>query len=74
MYANLANRPSFHPASGEDANNAMQGLREMAPEHSVARSIESRDLLKGHKAVEIQHNGAVYRLQSTKLGKLILTK
>jgi hemin uptake protein HemP len=37
-------------------------------------SVESRDLLKGQKAVEITHNGCVYRLQNTKLGKLILTK
>ena len=74
MYANLANRPSFHATSGEDANSAMQGLRDTPSEHGSVRSVESRDLLKGHKAVEIQHNGAVYRLQSTKLGKLILTK
>nr|MBP8225928.1 hemin uptake protein HemP [Acidovorax sp.] len=31
-------------------------------------------LLQGAKSVEIKHNGAVYRLQATKLGKLILTK
>ncbi|MFT3719515.1 hemin uptake protein HemP [Pseudorhodoferax sp.] len=37
-------------------------------------SLESHELLRGHKAVEIKHNGAVYRLQTTKLGKLILTK
>ena len=37
-------------------------------------ALESRDLLRGHKAVEIMHNGAVYRLHNTKQGKLILTK
>lgn len=31
-------------------------------------------LLQGQKSVAIEHNGAVYRLQATKLGKLILTK
>ena len=36
--------------------------------------VKSTDLLKGQKGVEIEHNGAVYRLQTTKLGKLILTK
>jgi hemin uptake protein HemP len=36
--------------------------------------MDSADLLRGQKAVEIKHNGAVYRLQTTKLGKLILTK
>ena len=34
----------------------------------------SHSLLRGHKAVTIQHNGALYRLQATRLGKLILTK
>lgn len=39
-----------------------------------ALAVDSHQLLRGHKAVEIKHNGAVYRLQTTKLGKLILTK
>jgi hemin uptake protein HemP len=38
------------------------------------RQVPSTALLQGGKAVEINHNGAIYRLQSTKLGKLILTK
>lgn len=37
-------------------------------------AVDSTALLQGHKAVSIMHNGAVYRLQATKLGKLILTK
>ena len=36
--------------------------------------LDSVELLKGQKAIEIKHNGSVYRLQTTKLGKLILTK
>ena len=36
--------------------------------------MHSTDLLRGQKAVEIVHNGSVYRLQATRLGKLILTK
>lgn len=40
--------------------------------HSAA--LESSELLQGAKAVSIVHNGAIYRLQTTKLGKLILTK
>lgn len=36
--------------------------------------LSSNYLLKGRKAIEITHNGSVYRLQATKLGKLILTK
>ena len=34
----------------------------------------STELLKDQKVIEIKYNGAVYRLQATKLGKLILTK
>ena len=44
------------------------------PAGRTSVQVKSTDLLKGHKAVDIEHNGAVYRLQTTKLGKLILTK
>jgi len=37
-------------------------------------AVDSSDLLQGNKAVTIVHNGSLYRLQATKLGKLILTK
>ncbi|MDG9698953.1 hemin uptake protein HemP [Ottowia cancrivicina] len=37
-------------------------------------AIRSEQLLQGRKQVEIIHNGAVYRLQATRQGKLILTK
>jgi hemin uptake protein HemP len=37
-------------------------------------SLNSADILQGQTAVEINHNGATYRLQATRLGKLILTK
>jgi hemin uptake protein HemP len=37
-------------------------------------TLPSAALLQGHKAVAISHNGMVYTLQSTKMGKLILTK
>ena len=40
----------------------------------VTASLDSAALLRGQKVVEISHNGFVYRLQATKLGKLILTK
>lgn len=36
--------------------------------------VDSATLLQGHKAIGIVHNGLVYRLQATRLGKLILTK
>ncbi|SDM56417.1 Hemin uptake protein hemP [Oryzisolibacter propanilivorax] len=37
-------------------------------------AVDSTALLQGNKAVTIVHNGSLYRLQATKLGKLILTK
>ena len=36
--------------------------------------VPSEQLLQGRRMVEIAHNGEVYRLQATRLGKLILTK
>ena len=36
--------------------------------------VSSENLLQGRRLVEILHNGEVYRLQATRLGKLILTK
>jgi len=43
-------------------------------QHKESHAVDSNVLLQGHKAVTIVHNGALYRLQATKLGKLILTK
>ena len=36
--------------------------------------LPSQALLQGQRSVAIEHNGAVYRLQATRQGKLILTK
>ena len=50
-------------------------LAETAASHASAPPpVLSTDLFKGQKSVVIEHNGASYRLQTTKLGKLILTK
>ena len=59
------------------------GLHAAAPSNEAEKSgpvqtpraaMESADLFKGRKTVEISHNGVIYRLQATRLGKLILTK
>ena len=52
-------------ANGSSVANAPVG---------VLGGIHSEELLRGQKAVDITHNGATYRLQATRLGKLILTK
>lgn len=36
--------------------------------------VRSGELLQGRRSIAIEHNGAVYRLQTTRQGKLILTK
>ncbi len=45
--------------------------RVQAPRH---QAIDSTELLRGNRTVTISHNGEVYRLQTTRQGKLILTK
>ncbi|MBI2768534.1 MAG: hemin uptake protein HemP [Burkholderiales bacterium] len=41
---------------------------------AAPRAVTSTELLQGGRMVEIRHNGETYRLQATRLGKLILTK
>jgi hemin uptake protein HemP len=40
----------------------------------TAIQLRSEKLMHGARSIEIVHNGEVYRLQATRLGKLILTK
>ncbi|QCB45835.1 hemin uptake protein HemP [Hydrogenophaga sp. PAMC20947] len=40
----------------------------------AAHRIQSHEVMRGQSAVAIEHNGNVYRLQTTRQGKLILTK
>jgi hemin uptake protein HemP len=51
------------PASGIDA-----------PAATRPPPLASSELFRGRRIVEISHNGEIYRLQATRLGKLILTK
>ncbi len=53
---------------------AASGTRVNEQGERPAALVESTELLQGHKTVGIMHNGSLYRLQATKLGKLILTK
>ncbi|GAB2458860.1 hypothetical protein GCM10027082_06910 [Comamonas humi] len=54
------------------AGSRLQGPAASQPQ--APQLLDSQELLRGNKAVTIQHNGSIYRLQATKLGKLILTK
>lgn len=62
--------------SRKAAMSASASLR--APAEKVVpaqvRTLDSVDLLKGAKQVEISHQGQHYTLRLTRLGKLILTK
>ncbi len=42
--------------------------------HVVPLRVESTELMCGQRVLEIVHLGEVYRLQTTRFGKLILTK
>lgn len=56
------------PASARRARAPQEGSQQRQP------PLSSAQLLRGQNVVEIDHNGAIYRLQATRLGKLILTK
>ena len=45
-----------------------------AATHAAPAQLSSAEVLRGQKSVAITHNGALYRLQTTRQGKLILTK
>ena len=69
----LRNVPSVPSVASElPASRADRSAPHTA--EAVAGAVDSSALLQGQKAVAISHNGSVYRLQATKLGKLILTK
>ncbi|MGH6626446.1 MAG: hemin uptake protein HemP [Burkholderiaceae bacterium] len=73
MHATLTVHSLFSPASRDHAPDGLQNLDDESL-GNAAQVVDSTELLRGHKAVAIKHNGAIYRLQATKLGKLILTK
>ena len=61
------------------ASTPSQTVQPARPGHAVnsgspTDGVNSTDILKGEKTVAIHHNGLIYRLQATRLGKLILTK
>ncbi len=73
--ARLQHQPAS-PASILGARDARPGETELPAirRRAAPPYLQSDALLQGQNSVSIQHNGAIYRLQATKLGKLILTK
>ena len=47
--------------------------KEISRQRGVARVL-SQTIFAGAQELEIEHNGTLYRLRKTSLGKLILTK
>lgn len=73
MQATLTNiPPHLHSAEAAALGHQVAMSSANSPESDI--SLRSELLLRGNKSVAIVHNGSIYRLQATKLGKLILTK
>ena len=62
------------PGADEPERAASAAAEVHRPAAPTPVPVPSAELLRGGKCVEISHNGLIYRLQATRLGKLILTK
>jgi hemin uptake protein HemP len=62
------------PAAALVSRDAPVSLSISIPIPAVTERLSSTALLRGRREIEIDHEGAVYRLRVTALGKLILTK
>ena len=60
--------PSIDPSAASTTPD--QDAREPA----TPRRVDSAVLMDGQRVLEIVHLGVIYRLQTTRFGKLILTK
>jgi len=74
MQASLTSAPLRRAVPADSADASASGEAPSSGAHCATAALDSSVLLQGHKTVAISHNGSVYRLQATKLGKLILTK
>ncbi|MDQ7744048.1 hemin uptake protein HemP [Hydrogenophaga pseudoflava] len=62
------------PTTAAPATTSPVAAPAQAPAAGAAPVLSSQSVLQGRSQVAIEHNGAVYRLQTTRQGKLILTK
>jgi hemin uptake protein HemP len=58
----------------ESASSSPCAEANPSPESLAPPSVNSTELLHGHRELLIHHEGEVYRLRLTKTGKLILNK
>jgi hemin uptake protein HemP len=70
------NRMTAHHENGDARTIGTRSPADTGQSTATVPSValSSHDVLQGQKAVSISHNGALYRLQTTRQGKLILTK
>jgi hemin uptake protein HemP len=70
--------PDFNDAATEQRANPTAATLPQPASSAAGRTthgpIPSEAVLRGQSTVEIEHNGHIYRLQTTRQGKLILTK
>jgi hemin uptake protein HemP len=64
---------TFMPASSAESALHQHDASAKVAAHAQP-PVPSTALLQGRKSVAIAHNGMLYTLQATKMGKLILTK
>ncbi|MBO9642793.1 MAG: hemin uptake protein HemP [Pseudacidovorax sp.] len=62
------------PAAPAGAPTLPAAAGTLVPLVAIHPGLDSGALLQARTAVQIAHNGFVYTLQATRLGKLILTK
>jgi hemin uptake protein HemP len=62
-------RPGFATLEGQTADTPGN-----SPIGAGNATLSSAELMRGRNMLAIAHNGAIYRLQTTRQGKLILTK
>lgn len=74
MSASIAGTSQPTPRTSAMAATSPTGAAAGTLPAAGTAGVDSALLLNGQKAVTIVHNGTPYRLQATKLGKLILTK
>ena len=63
-----------NPHNAPNPHNPPLATPAPTPKEPATLPIPSEEVLRGQSAVEIEHNGQRYRLQTTRQGKLILTK
>lgn len=62
-------RQGFAALAGQTADTSGN-----SPAGAGNPALSSAELMQGRNMLAIAHNGAIYRLQTTRQGKLILTK